>query len=129
VQKSYDPDRYRHCLARLREFIKFVGKSTRVQELRADHVERWLASKRGVQAPGTRRLYAAMILAALNWAAGKKVRLIASNPLKGMVDLPEGGSRGGEAVWPSQVFKTVINREIFPSFEQSWSPSRQGQPG
>lgn len=48
-----------------------------------------------------------MILACLNWAASGKVRLIASNPLRGKIDLPEGGSRGGDAVWTPEVFKIV----------------------
>ena len=43
------------------------------------------------------RLYKAVILAYLNWAATKKVKggggLIAHNPLRGRLVLPEGGSR------------------------------------
>ena len=49
-----------------------------------------------------------MVLAALNWAASKRVRLIASNPLKGLLELPEGRSRGGEAVWSPEVFQLVL---------------------
>ncbi len=60
-----------------------------------------------MKSDGTRRLYKAMILACLNWAASGKVRLIASNPLRGKLDLPEGGSRGGDAVWTPAVFKIV----------------------
>ena len=35
------------------------------------------------------------------------MRLIAANPLRGKLDLPEGGSRGGEAVWTPKIFKIV----------------------
>jgi integrase len=60
-----------------------------------------------VKSDGTRRLYKAMILACLNWAASGKARLIVSNPLRGKLDLPEGGSRGGNAVWTPEIFKIV----------------------
>ncbi len=49
-----------------------------------------------------------MILACLNWAASPKVRLIAANPLRGKLELPEGGSRGGDSVWPPDVFQLVL---------------------
>jgi len=115
VEKSNSAGRYRHCKARLREFITFVGQGTRVMELRAGQVEQWLASKQTTQAPGTKRLYSAIILAVLNWAANRKVRFLASNPLRGMIELPEGGSRGEDAVWPSKIIKLVL-KHANPAF-------------
>ena len=79
-----------------------------MRELRPRHVEAWLKSRPGTAKQGTTTLYKGMILAALNWAASKKVRLIAVNPLKGLLELPEGDSRGGEAVWPPKVFELVL---------------------
>lgn len=53
-----------------------------------------------------------MILAPLNWAAKAKEKggggLIPRNPLKGRLKLPEGESRGGEAVWSEKVYKQVL---------------------
>ena len=108
VKKMYDPDRYRHCKARLREFVIFVGEERRIKDLRPRHVEEWIASKTNVKKPGTQRLYKAMILAALNWAASKKERRIAVNPLKGLIELPLGESRGGDVLWPKKVYETVL---------------------
>ena len=34
--------------------------------------------------------------------------MIAANPLKGRLELPEGASRGGEAVWPQEAFDLVV---------------------
>jgi integrase len=113
VQNNFSATRYRLCKARLEEFIKFVGTDMRVKELRANHVNRWIDTRN--LKPGTNRLYKATILAALNWAAGKKVRLLVANPLKGMLELPEGDSRGGEVVWPKAVFDQVI-RVAHPAF-------------
>jgi hypothetical protein len=96
------------CKARLGEFVSFVGKDRRVKDIRARHVEEWIASKSQVKKPGTKRQYKAMVLAALNWAASKKVRLIASNPLKGLFELPEADSRGGDVIWPIKVYETVL---------------------
>jgi integrase len=115
VQKSHDPDRYRLCKARMEEFVRFVGEGRRVKDIRPRHVEGWIASKTGVTKPGTERNYKAMVLAALNWAASKKVRLIATNPLKGLIELPEADSRGGEVVWPRKVYETVL-RLANPAF-------------
>jgi integrase len=108
VQQSYDADRYRLCKGRVNEFLAYLGKDIKVRELRPRHVEAWLKAKPGVTADGTKRLYKAMILACLNWAASGRVRLIASNPLRGKLELPEGGSRGGEAVWTPEVFALVL---------------------
>jgi integrase len=108
VRKDHDPERFRLCMARLEEFVLFVGENTKVRDLRPRHVEDWIASKTGVTKPGTIRQYKSIILAALNWAAGKKVRLIPSNPLKGLIELPEGESRGGDVVWPRKVYEMVV---------------------
>ncbi len=115
VSQTYGVERYRLCKARLEEFVRFVGEGRRVNDLRARHVETWIASKTSVEKPGTKRLYKAMVLAALNWAASKKVRLIATNPLKGLIELPEGDSRGGDVVWPQRVYETVL-RLTNPAF-------------
>lgn len=117
VADFYTGERYRLCKARLEEFLSFIGENVKVKDLRPRHVENWMAEKttRGVKKPGTIRLYKAMILAALNWAAGKKVRLLANNPLRGLLELPEGDSRGGNVVWPDGVFDLVL-RVANPAF-------------
>jgi hypothetical protein len=109
VKTNHDPDRYRLCKGRLTEFVRSVGERIRVRELRPRHVEEWMSGKSEVQKPGTKRQYKSIILAALNWAASKKVRLIPANPLKGLIELPEGDSRGGEFVWPKKIFDTVLS--------------------
>jgi len=106
VHGTFAADRFRICTARLEEFCNVIGKGRRVKELRPEHIKRWLEPKK--LAPGTRRLYSAMILASLNWAASRKVGLIARNPLRGLVELPEGASRGGDAVWPAATYKKVL---------------------
>jgi integrase len=108
VRTTQDPERFRLCKGRVNEFLAFLGRDIPVKDLRAHHVESWIESKEGLKAAGSKRLYKAMILAALNWAASNRVRLIAANPLKGRLTLPEGESRGGEAVWPQEVFDLVI---------------------
>lgn len=124
VEKVYSPERYRICKARLTEFVRFVGEELRVQDLRPRHVEDWLKAKAAGKLPynekarrkavpyqpkpGTERLYKAVVLACLNWAASRKVKLIPANPIKGLLDLPVGGSRGGDTVWPAEVYETVL---------------------
>lgn len=108
VEKVHDRERLRMCRARVNDFLAFLGKDIRVRDLRPRHVEEWIRGKKDVHKDGTRRLYKAIILACLNWAASGKVRLIANNPLRGKLDLPEGESRGGEAVWKQETFKVVI---------------------
>lgn len=108
VRQTQDPDRFRNCKSRMNEFLAFLGRDIRIKDLRPRHVEEWIASKENLKAAGSKRLYKAMILACLNWAASAKMRLIASNPLRGKIELPEGGSRGGEAVWPQEIFDLVI---------------------
>jgi integrase len=108
VQQTNDPERYRLCRDRINEFLAFIGGSIKVRELRPRHVEDWVASKTNVTKDGTKRLYKAMILASLNWAAAAANRLIAFNPLRGKLVLPEGGSRGGDAVWTPDIFKLVL---------------------
>jgi integrase len=115
VRNDHGPERYRLCKARLEEFVLHVGESTRVRDLQPRHLDEWIAGRTTVRKPGTIRLYKATILAALNWAASRKVRLIPHNPLKGLVDLPEGESRGGEVVWPEKVFEMVL-RVANPAF-------------
>jgi integrase len=107
VQQNYCSGRYVICKRQANDFLAHLGKDIKVRDLRARHVEGWIQAKDGVTAPGTKRLYKAAILACLNWAASKKVRLIASNPLRGKLELPEGGSRGGEVVWTPEIFKLV----------------------
>lgn len=82
-----------------------------MRDLRPRHVENWLKDKKpDVTTPGTERTYKAIILACLNWAASKKRgNLIASNPLRGLLELPEGGSRGAEVLWPKKTFELVLN--------------------
>jgi integrase len=122
VEKHHAPERYRLCKGRLEEFVEFVGVGLRVRDLRASHVERWIAAKKVmskkvkvkgqretcVSSLGTERGYKAIILAALNWAAKPKIRLVASNPIKGLVDLPEGDGRAGDVVWPQGVYEQVL---------------------
>ncbi len=115
VQAEHTPERYRLCKARIEEFVLHVGERIKVRDLRPRHLDDWVETKSDVTRAGTVRLYKAMILAALNWAASKRVRLIPVNPLKGLVDLPEGDSRGGDAVWPKKVFDTVL-RVANPAF-------------
>lgn len=115
VKENHDPERFRLCMARLDEFVAFVGEATKVRDLRPRHIDEWLATKPGVTKPGTEKLYKGMVLAALNWAASKRVRLIPSNPLKGLVELPEGDSRGGDVVWPKKVFEMVV-KHANPAF-------------
>ena len=112
VEQTQDADRYRNVTSRLKEFNRFVGVGTRIDDLKPVHVENWIKSKPTVTKPGTVRLYKAVILAYLNWAATKKVKggggLIAHNPLRGRLVLPEGGSRGGEVMWTEAVYKQVL---------------------
>lgn len=127
VKENHDPERYRLCKDRLEEFMESVGLKLRVKDLRPRHVEQWIEAKKkptswangrfraGVSKSGTIRGYKAIILACLNWAAGKKARLIPSNPLRGLLELPEGESRGGDAVWPDELIEMVI-RVSNPAF-------------
>lgn len=106
VQATQDPQRFRLCKGQVNEFIAFLGRDILVKDLRAHHVENWIKSKTNLKSPGSKRLYKAMVLAALNWAASAKVRMIVENPIRGKLELPEGDSRGGDAVWPQEVFAT-----------------------
>jgi integrase len=122
VKKNHAPERYRLCKGRLEEFVEFVGPGLKVRDLRASHVERWITAKKVmskmekvkgqremcVAKPGTERGYKAIILAALNWAAKPKVRLISANPIKGLLDLPEGEARAGDVVWPAAIYERVL---------------------
>jgi integrase len=112
VEQHQDADRYRNVLARLKEFNRSVGVGTRIDDLKPIHVDNWIKDKPTVTKPGTVRLYKAVILACLNWAATKKEKggggLITHNPLKGRLFLPEGGSRGSEVMWTEAVYKQVL---------------------
>lgn len=127
VKENHDPERYRLSRDRMEEFVAWVGVQLKVKDLRPRHVEEWIESKKqptswangryraGVTKNGTIRGYKSIILACLNWAASKKARLVPSNPLKGLLELPEGDSRGGDAVWPDDLIQTVL-RVSNPAF-------------
>lgn len=109
VKEHHTQERHRLCYDRLEEFVEYLGPAMRVRDLRPRHVEDWLKSKTAVKSPGTRRNYMAIILGCLNWAANKKKgNLISANPLRGLLDLPEGDSRGEGVVWPKKVFDLVL---------------------
>ena len=121
------PDRLRLCKQRLREFLDRMGHGARIGDLRVAHVEGWITDKhargKGNEAmpvhAGTERGYKAIILACLNWAAKPESKgggeLIPSNPLRGRLRLPEGESRGEEAVWEQETFDQVC-RLAHPRF-------------
>lgn len=117
VQAHHVPERYRHCKERLQSFKDFVGEKMRAKDLRPKHVEDWLRPRQ--LKPGSQRLYKAIILACLNWAAKPRTKkggeLIHENPLRGQLHLPEGESRGKEAVWSDEVFQQVL-RVANPAF-------------
>ncbi len=115
VRDNHDPERYRLCKPRIEEFVLHVGENTKFRYLRPRNVEDWIAGMPDVKKDGTIRQYKSLVLAALNWAASKKVRLIPSNPLKGLIELPEGDSRGGDVVWSKEVYEMVL-RAANPAF-------------
>lgn len=129
VHENHDPERYRLCRDRLEEFVEFVGRATRVRDLRPRHVGEWLQTKTDVKSSGTKRNYTAIILACLNWAANKKKgNLIAANPLRGRLELPEGESRGEDVVWPKETFDLLL-KVANPAFADlvrilAWTGSR-----
>lgn len=109
VKEHHTAERYRHCKERLQEFKNVVGNFIRVRDLEPKHVEKWLSKK--TLTPGTERLYKAIVLSCLNWAAKKTKgggNLIAKNPLRGQLHLPVGESRGMEAVWSPEVYEQVL---------------------
>lgn len=114
VRQKHSEERYKIDCDRISEFVRFAGKKIKVEDLKPSHVSDWLESKQPLK-PGTIRQYTAIILAALNWASSKKVRLIQQNHLKGMLELPEGGSRSAEVVWKKETFETVL-RVANPAF-------------
>lgn len=118
VQQSHTADRYRHCKERLQEFKDHVGADMKVKDLRPKHVDAWL-KKKGKLTAGTERLYKAILLACLNWAARPRKKkggeLVHENPLKGQLHLPQGESRGKEAVWTNEVYEQVL-RVSNPAF-------------
>lgn len=110
VKQSFTADRYRQCKERLQEFKDAVGQ-VRAKDIRPKHVDQWLKTK-GELTKGTERLYKAVLLACLNWAAKPKSKkggeLIHENPLRGQLHLPVGESRGKEAVWSPETFEQVL---------------------
>lgn len=122
VKEEHSEERYRLCKDRLEEFVKFIGLGVRIGDLRASHVNRWIDAKKQptmkekvkgkrvtcIATAGTERQYKSMILAVLNWAAKPRVRLIARNPLRGQLELPEGDARGGDVVWDESVYQQVL---------------------
>ena len=111
VEKNHTLERFRHCTERLQEFKNHIGDDFRAKDLRPKHVEAWLKTK-GQLTDGTERLYKSIILACLNWAARpvskKGGELIAQNPLRGQLHLPQGESWGREAVWTPETFEQVL---------------------
>lgn len=118
VQENHTAERYRHCTERLQEFKDFLGDNVRAKDLTTEHVARWLKTK-GKLTGGTERLYKSIILACLNWGAKPRSKggaeLLYENPLKGQLKLPQGESRGKEAVWSPEVFAQVI-KHASPAF-------------
>ncbi len=117
VQEHHAAQRYRICQQRLQEFKNHLGPRFMVKDLRPSHVNAWLKaklvkSKMEELTKGTERLYKSIILACLNWAARPRDRkggeLIYDNPLKGQLHLPEGESRGKDAVWTQETFDQVL---------------------
>lgn len=117
VQDKHVAERYRHCKERLQEFKDHVGGHVRVRDLRARHVDSWIAKK--TLSSSSERLYKSIILGALNWAARPRTKgggeLIHENPLKGQLHLPVGESWGKEAVWSQEMFDQVL-RVSNPAF-------------
>ncbi len=117
VRERDSEERFRLVQARLFDFCAFVGDNKPCRDLRAKDVEDWIGAK--TLSPGTERTYKAIVLAMLNWAATPRSKkggeLIASNPLRGQLHLPEGGSRGAEVVWSPEVFEQVC-RVANPAF-------------
>jgi integrase len=109
--------------------VDTLPPTLRVCDLRPSHVNRWIEAKKTpsekervngrretcITSPDTERGYIGIILAALNWAANARVRLISHNPLKGLLVLPEGKARGGDVVWDKKVFDQVL-RHANPAF-------------
>lgn len=108
VQKTFSKDRYRLCRDRTRSFVDFLGRDTKVKQLRGSQIESWVTGLKAVKSPGTRTLYKGMPVAVLNWAVATK--LIARNPIKGEVRFEEGRSRGKECVdaWSKEVFTRIL---------------------
>jgi integrase len=110
AEQSHCPERYRHCKERLQEFKDHLGDAFRARDLRARHVDTWIAKKE--LTGGSERLYKGIVLACLNWAARPKNKkggeLLPENPLRGLLHLPPTGSRGKEAVWSPATFEQVL---------------------
>jgi integrase len=108
TREEYSAERYRLCKGRLKSFVAFLGRETKVKAMRGKQIEEWVGTLEGVKSAGTRTLYKGMPVAVLNWAV--KSKLIARNPIRGEVTFEEGGSRGKECVdaWSREVFTKVL---------------------
>lgn len=130
--EQHTKERLRIIKQQLPGFVAFVGPNFRVRDLRPQDVEKWLAQR--TLTVGTIRLYKSIILACLNWAAKPLTmgggELIVENPLRGRLKLPEGESRGEDAVWTQATFEQVL-KVSNPAFANvvrmlAWSGSRPG---
>ena len=110
VDRTYSRERLAQCVSRLKELRRHLGDSFKARDLRPSHVDSWLAGRD--LAGGSERLYKSIVLACLNWAARPANRkgggLIAENPLRGLLHLPRVEARGGETVWPAEVYARVL---------------------
>jgi integrase len=110
VKAKHVPERYRHVTERLQEFKDHLGDNFRAKDIRAKHVESWIAKK--TLSDSSERLYKSIILGALNWAAKPRSQkggeLIHENPIRGQLHLPVGESWGKEAVWEPEMFDQVF---------------------
>lgn len=103
------PGRKKLVKEQLTKFVLFADAATPVHTLKAKTVDEWIAQRE--LADGTIRLYKAIILACLNWAARPLSKgggeMIHENPLRGKLHLPETQSRGAESVWTKETFDQV----------------------
>ena len=130
--KQHSTERLRIIKQQLPSFVAFVGPNFRVRDLRPQDVEKWLAQR--TLTDSTIRLYMSIILACLNWAAKPVTlgggELTVENPLRGRLKMPEGESRGAEAVWAPATFEQVL-KVSNPAFANvvrilAWTGSRPG---
>ena len=93
----------------LPSFVAFVGPNFRVRDLRPQDVEKWLAQRTDrqhdsplhVNHPGLPELAAKPV----TLGGGE---LTVENPIRGRLKMPEGESRGAEAVWAPATFEQVL---------------------
>lgn len=109
VKEHHSAHRYHCCKVVLEDFINYVGEKRRVNSLLPEQVEQWIAAHPTWAASATRSLNKGIVIAALNWAAHKKVQLIPVNPLRGTITFEPGKSRGGGVVWTPEIFHLVLS--------------------